>query len=83
MAQTTLHRPVDVVDLLAAQHDRIKTLFDETLRAAGVERDNRELRDNVREHAGREEHDELQRAVKFAEAIAPTPSRDAILGYGA
>lgn len=69
MAQTTLHSPVDVVDILAAQHDRITTLFDETLLAA--------------EHAGREEHDELQRAVKFAEAIAPTRARDAILGYGA
>lgn len=39
MAQTTLHNPVDVVDFLTAQHERIKTLFDETLLAAGAERE--------------------------------------------
>ncbi len=39
MAQTTLHNPVDVVDFLTAQHERIKTLFDETLTAAGAERE--------------------------------------------
>ncbi|OBH18398.1 hemerythrin domain-containing protein [Mycolicibacter sinensis] len=153
MAQTSLHSPVDVVDFLTAQHERIRTLFDETLRAAGNERDEsfvrlrrllavhetaeeeivhpraareldngaelvkqrlaeekqaksalselenvdvdseffteklRELRDDVLEHAGHEERDEfaalraelgdtelqlLQRAVKLAEAVAPT-----------
>lgn len=39
MAQTTLHSPADVVDFLTGQHQRIKTLFDETLLAAGGERD--------------------------------------------
>lgn len=153
MAQTTLHSPVDVVDFLTRQHQRIKTLFDETLLAAGAEREEsfvrlrrllavhetaeeeivhpraareldggrdvvdarlreekqakqaladlenvdvdseffteklRELRDDVVEHAGHEEHDEfaglreelsddelqrLEKAVKLAEAIAPT-----------
>lgn len=153
MAQMTLHNPADVVDFLTAQHQRIKTLFDETLLAAGAERDEsfirlrrlmavhetaeeeivhpraaheldhgramikarleeekqakaalgelekvdvdseffteklRELRDDVIEHAGHEEHDEfaglraelsdtelglMERAVKLAEAIAPT-----------
>lgn len=153
MTQTSLHTPVDVVDFLTGQHERIKTLFDETLRAAGAEREEsfvrlrrllavhetaeeeivhpraaheldngremvearlaeekqaktalselenvdvdseffteklRELRDDVIEHAGHEERDEfaglraeledielqlLERAVKLAEAIAPT-----------
>lgn len=153
MAQTTLHSRTDVVDFLTEQHHRIKTLFDETLLAAGSERDEsfvrlrrllavhetaeeeivhpraaqeldngramidarlaeekkakealgelenvnvdseffteklRELRDDVLEHAGHEEHDEfaqlrdelseselklLERAVRLAEAIAPT-----------
>lgn len=39
MTQTSLHTPVDVVDFLTGQHERIKTLFDETLRAAGAERE--------------------------------------------
>lgn len=153
MTQTTLHSPVDVVDFLTGQHQRIKELFDETLLAAGAERDEsfvrlrrllavhetaeeeivhpraareldhgrnvvdarlaeekqakvalgdlenvdidseffteklRELRDAVIEHAGHEERDEfaglrdelgdtelelMERAVKLAEAIAPT-----------
>ncbi|MDQ2627650.1 MAG: hemerythrin domain-containing protein [Actinomycetota bacterium] len=153
MTQTSLQNPVDVVDFLTGQHERIKALFDETLRAAGAEREEsfvrlrrllavhetaeeeivhpraaheldhgremvkarlaeekqaktalaeledvdvdseffteklRELRDDVIEHAGHEERDEfaglraelgdtelqlLERAVKLAEAIAPT-----------
>ncbi|WP_125077983.1 hemerythrin domain-containing protein [Mycobacterium sp. P7213] len=153
MAQTTLHSRSDVVDFLTEQHQRIKTLFDETLLAAGDEREEsfirlrrllavhetaeegivhpraareldhgrevisarleeekqaktmlaqledvdvdseffteklRELRDDVIDHAEHEEHEEfselqaelsddelqrLQRAVKLAEAIAPT-----------
>lgn len=153
MAQTTLHNRADVVDFLTEQHQRIKALFDETLLAAGTEREEsfvrlrrllavhetaeeaivhpraaheldngrtvidarlieekhaktalgelenvdvdseffterlRELRDDVAEHADREEHDEfaylqaelgdselqlLERAVRLAEAIAPT-----------
>lgn len=39
MAQKTLHSPVDVTDFLTGQHERIKELFDETLLAAGAERD--------------------------------------------
>ncbi|WP_409434898.1 hemerythrin domain-containing protein [Mycobacterium sp. SMC-14] len=39
MAQTTLHNRTDVVDFLTEQHQRIKALFDETLLAAGAERD--------------------------------------------
>ena len=39
MAHNTLHGPIDVVDFLTEQHHRIKDLFDETLRAAGGERD--------------------------------------------
>ena len=153
MTQTTLHSPADVVDFLTEQHRQIKTLFNETLLAAGPERDEsfvrlrrllavhesaeeeivhprarreldnggdvvdarleeekqaktalgaledvdvdseffteklRELRDDVIDHAGHEERDEfaglraglsdielqlMARAVKLAEAIAPT-----------
>lgn len=153
MTQTSLKNPVDVVDFLIGQHQRIRTLFDETLLAAGGEREEsfvrlrrllavhetaeeeivhpraghelsggreivaarlaeekrakealaaledvdidseffteklRELRDDVLDHAGHEERDEfaglreqlgdtelqlLERAVKLAEAIAPT-----------
>src|SRR5690625_5211955 len=39
MTQTSLHSPVDVVDFLTAQHALIRTLFDETLLAAGGERE--------------------------------------------
>ncbi len=39
MTQTSLHSPVDVMDFLTAQHQRIRALFDETLLAAGQERE--------------------------------------------
>lgn len=39
MTKTSFRTPVDVVDFLTAQHERIKTLFDETLLAAGAERE--------------------------------------------
>lgn len=153
MAQKTLHNRTGVVDFLTAQHEKIKALFDETLLAAGNEREEsfvrlrrllavhetaeeeivhpraarqidhgrkvvnarleeekqaktvlahledvdvdseffteklRELRDDVIDHADHEERDEfsglraelsddellrMERAVRLAEAIAPT-----------
>jgi hemerythrin superfamily protein len=39
MAQTAIKSPADVVDFLVSQHEQIKSLFAETLSAAGKERE--------------------------------------------
>lgn len=39
MAETPINSPTDVVDFLVSQHEQIKSLFEQTLSAAGKERE--------------------------------------------
>ncbi len=77
MAQTAMKSPTDVVDFLVSQHEKIKSLFAETLSASGKERENAfvELRRLLAVHETAEEeivHPRAKRNISDGAAVVGT-----------